>query len=99
MRPQNFEQIQEILSARKEELSRDYGVAEIGIFGSYARNEATAASDIDVLVEFSAPIGFFKFLELEERLGEWLGAKVDLVSKPALKPYIGRQILAEVVML
>jgi len=38
-------------------------------------------------------------LELEDRLSEWLGAKVDLVTKAALKPHIGRRILNEVVML
>jgi predicted nucleotidyltransferase len=44
-------------------------------------------------------VGFFKFLELEERLSEWLGAKVDLVTRAALKPHIGRRILSEVAML
>lgn len=51
-----------------------------------------------MLVEFRSPIGFFKFLELEELLAERLGGKVDLVSKKALKPEIGRTILSEVVM-
>jgi len=44
-------------------------------------------------------LGFFKFLELEERLSEWLGATVDLVAKSALKPHIGNHILNEVAML
>ena len=69
------------------------------MFGSYVRGEATEESDVDVLVEFNRSIGFFKFLELEERLGEWLGVKVDLVTKAALKPHIGRHILNEVAML
>ena len=98
MRPE-LKKIQAILRERREELARDYGVASIGIFGSYIRGEATDDSDIDILVEFDRPIGFFKFLELEERLGEWLGAKVDLVTKAALKPHIGRRILSEVAMI
>jgi hypothetical protein len=85
------------LAKLKDELREDYGVGEIGLFGSIARGEATSDSDIDVLVEFARPIGFFKFLELEEYLTERLGRKVDLVSKKALKPHIGARILEEVV--
>ena len=44
-------------------------------------------------------MGFFKFLELEEHLEKSIGKKVDLVSKKALKPTIGRYILEEVVPL
>ncbi|HDI23863.1 MAG TPA: nucleotidyltransferase, partial [Thermoplasmatales archaeon] len=51
----------------------------------------------DILVEFEKPLGFFKFLELEECLSKLIGRKVDLVSKKALKPHIGKHILEEVV--
>ncbi len=92
-------EIETILRHRRDELVRDYGVTEIGIFGSYVRGEATRNSDIDILVDFDRPVGFFKFLELEEKLSNWLGAKVDLVTKGALKPHIGRRIMEEVSML
>ena len=94
-----LEQIQRILREQRGVLAAQYDVTAIGVFGSSVRDEATEDSDIDILVEFRHPPGFFKFLELEERLGEWLGAKVDLVTKAALKPRIGRHILEEVVML
>lgn len=94
-----LDRLKKILRGHREEMSRDYGVAAIGIFGSYVRGEATAESDIDILVEFDKPIGFFRFLELEEKLSGWLGAPVDLVTKAALKPNIGRHILEEVAML
>ncbi len=80
-----------------EELKKKYYVSKIGIFGSYARGEAGENSDIDILVEFEKPIGFFKFLELEEYLSDLLEIKVDIVSKKALKPHIGKNILKEVV--
>ena len=99
MKPRNLKEIEAILRVRRDELARDYGVAEIGVFGSYVRGEATGESDIDILVAFSKPMGFFKFLELEELLSQWLGAKVDLVTKAALKPHIGRRILSEAAML
>jgi uncharacterized protein len=94
-----LKEIEAILRERRNQLAIDYGVTEIGIFGSCVRGDASSDSDIDILVGFNRPVGFFKFLELEERLSEWLGAKVDLVTKAALKPHIGRRILSEVAML
>jgi len=91
------EELRAILSQHKEKLKQRYKVKAIGIFGSFVRDEQHEDSDVDILVEFERPIGFFRFLELEEHLCELLGAKVDLVSKKALRPYIGRAILQEVV--
>ena len=68
MSPPSLDQIEACLRGHRGEMARDYGVAEIGVFGSFVRGEATEHSDIDILVEFERPIGFFKFLELEEKL-------------------------------
>ena len=91
-------EILEILRAMKPELGALYNVKTIGIFGSLVRETQHSQSDIDVLVEFEPPIGMFKFLELEDLLSERLGGKVDLVSRKALKPDIGRTVLAEAVL-
>ncbi len=99
MKPPRLKEIEAILRERRDDLARDYGVTEIGVFGSCVRGEASGESDIDILIAFDRPVGFFKFLELEDRLSEWLGAKVDLVTRAALKPHIGRRILSEVAML
>jgi len=93
----SLDEIKEIIKKHKDELKEKYSVKEIGIFGSFARGEAKEDSDIDILVEFEKPIGFFKFLELEEYLSNLIGREVDLVSKKALKPNIGKHILEEVV--
>ncbi len=85
------------LNLHLPELRKKYHVQTLGIFGSVARGEARRNSDIDILVEFSRPIGFFAFIELEHRLSKILGKKVDLVSKPALKPIARQSILHEVV--
>lgn len=90
-------EIKRILLAHKQELREKYGVREIGIFGSYVRKENRKNSDIDILVQIEKPMGFFKFIKLERYLSELLGTKVDLVTKKALKPYIGQRILAEVI--
>jgi len=95
MKPLN--EIKEIIREHKVELAEDFGVSEIGIFGSVARGEARDDSDVDVLVEFNRPIGLIRFMSLEYYLQELFGGtKVDLVARKALKPYIGRVILQEV---
>jgi len=93
----SLNRIKEIIEKHKDELKKQYGVKEIGIFGSFVRGEAKEDSDVDILVEFERPIGFFKFLELEEYLSKLIDRKVDLVSKKALKSHIGKYILEEVV--
>jgi len=89
-------EIKDILAEHKSEIQKKFNVKDIGIFGSYVRGRQKAKSDIDVLVEFSEPIGLLKFMELEEYLQTLFGVKVDLVSKKALKPHIGKRILEEV---
>ena len=90
-------EIKSIIQSHKTELSEIYGVSEIGIFGSVVRGEAQENSDIDVLVEFRRTIGFVTFMRLSFYLEELFGKKVDLVTKNALKPRIGKVILDEVV--
>jgi predicted nucleotidyltransferase len=92
-----LDEIKRILEEYKPIMEEEFKVKEIGIFGSYVRGEQEEDSDIDILVEFSEPVGFFTFLDLEEYLKELLGIKVDLVSKKALKPTIGQYILQEMI--
>lgn len=88
--------IDERLKRIKSVLKEKYNVENIGYFGSYARGEQTEESDIDILVEFSKPIGW-EFVELKEYLEENLGKKVDLVTLNALKPQLKDDILKEVI--
>ena len=90
-------EIKRILEVHKEEFRKDYRVKEIGLFGSYVREEQTQTSDIDVLVEFEKPVGLLEFVGLKNHLSDLLGVKVDLVMKKALKLRIGDRILNEVV--
>lgn len=88
--------IRDILLQNKDELARTYRVKSLGVFGSFVRGEYRDNSDIDILVEFIENPGLIDFIALENRLGELLGAKVDLVMKDGLKPAIGERILREV---
>ncbi|HHV80540.1 TPA: nucleotidyltransferase family protein, partial [bacterium] len=82
----------------REELKIKYSVREIGIFGSYVRNEQGQSSDVDILVEFEKTPSLLEFISLENYLSDILGVKVDLVMKDSLKPNIGRHILEEVIL-
>lgn len=92
----NFEEIKEMLQKHKGEFKEQYGLKEIGIFGSYVRGEQNEKSDLDILVELENPIGFVRFFKLENSLSQLLGVQVEIVTKKALKLHIGKRILQEV---
>lgn len=81
----------------KGELQEQFKVIEMGIFGSYVRNEQRKKSDLDILVEFEKPPSLFKFIELEDYLKNILGISVDLVRKKALREELKDIILREIV--
>ena len=91
-----IEEIEKLITYNKKEFYEKYGLITIGIFGSYSRGEQNTDSDLDLLVEVQRPMGFVKFMRLENHLSQLLGVKVDMVTKKALKPHIGKRILQEV---
>jgi predicted nucleotidyltransferase len=72
------------LAAIKPILQAKYPLSALAIFGSYARNEATESSDVDVLVELNGKIGI-KFIDLAEEIEACLGIKTDVISRNGLK--------------
>ena len=92
-------EIQQILRAQKPYLTEEYGITEIGVFGSYVRGEQRPDSDVDILIELERPprISLIGLVELEYYLGDLLGVKADLVIKKNLRKRIGSRILSEVV--
>lgn len=81
----SIEEIKTAIKKHKNDLQVKYKIKTIAIFGSYARGEQTAGSDIDLLVDFSEPIGL-EFVDLASDLESIVDNKVDLVSKAAVKP-------------
>ncbi len=71
---------------------KKYNVKEIGFFGSFARNEMTDKSDIDVLVEYSRGTTIFDIVKMKQELYELIGRKIDLVSKRAVRKRIMENI-------
>jgi hypothetical protein len=78
-------QIQEELAKLKPELVKRFFVSSIGLFGSYVRNEQKEESDLDIIVDFSQPVGI-EFIDLADFLEDNLRTKVDLVSLNGIKP-------------
>ena len=74
---------------------RKYPVKRASLFGSYARQEARAESDIDILVEFSSTISLIEFVTIQLELEDTFGKKVDLVEVSTLKPQLKANILKE----
>ncbi len=91
------ENIKKVLNRHKKVLQTKFNVKEMGIFGSYVRNEQKKQSDLDILVEFEEVPSFFQFIELEDYLKDILGVSVDLVRKKALREELREIILRETV--
>ena len=88
--------IRQALTAHREELRQKYKVAQLAVFGSYARGEQTRNSDVDILVEFEAGGKTFdNYMELKFLLESILKRRVDLVLKSAIRHEIRERILAE----
>ena len=94
----NKSEVLEKLTLFRDE-QKKYSVRGLYLFGSYAREEAGAESDLDLLVEFEpdARIGLFEFARLRRRLSELLGREVDLVTHDAIRPEMREDILREAV--
>ncbi|MDB5222551.1 MAG: polymerase subunit beta [Chitinophagaceae bacterium] len=78
-------EIIKILKEHKRDLFNKYPIGSLALFGSYSRGDFQEGSDVDVLVEFTHPVGM-EFIRLSHDLEDILNKEVDLVSKPAIKP-------------
>ncbi len=90
-------EILEKLRKKANYLEKSYGVTQIGLFGSFVRNEKKADSDIDLLVSLQkGHKDFFNYMRLKQYLEDLLGREVDLVTKPAIKDRLKDKILQQV---
>ena len=85
-----------ILTAHRERLT-PYRVKSLALFGSVARDEARSDSDVDILVEFERPVGYFGFFDLKEYLESLLRARVDLATSGSLKEDVGAAVTKDLI--
>ena len=78
-------------------LRERYSVCTLSIFGSYARGEQTAESDLDLLVEFEKTPGLLAFVNMQHRLEDRLGVSVDLATRPMIGPRLQSRVQADLV--
>lgn len=88
--------IKQILTHLKPELADKYHVSSIGLFGSVVRDDFDSSSDIDIIVDFSQPIGI-EFIDLADYIEGKLSKRVDLVSRRGIKEKYYRAIEPEIV--
>lgn len=94
----NYSDIQKTLSENKELIFHRFPLLEMGIFGSFVKNEQTENSDLDILIDYDKKKKF-SLLDvscLQKYLSELLGMNVDIALKSSLKPAIGYYVLKEV---
>ena len=90
-------EISTILRQHSNVLAEKYGIAIVGIFGSYVRGEQKPGSDLDLLAEILRPISLLKLIGAELYLSDLLGVKVDLVPKRNIRKELREDILNEAV--
>lgn len=92
-------EIQSTIAAEKDEIRRRYRAEIKGIFGSYARGDFHADSDLDLLVDFDEGANLLDLVGLQQFLEDKLGCKVDLVSRRSLRTELRTSILNEMISL
>jgi len=93
----SLKEIRKIIKSNERALREKFKAVKFYLFGSYARGEQTPESDIDLLVEFSEPVGMFGFVDLKFKLEEIFGKRIDLGTPKGLKPLIKDKILNEAI--
>ena len=88
-------EVVEALRAHRETLADRFGVTRLALFGSFARDQATDSSDIDILVGFNGPATSRSYFGVQFYLEDLLGRRVDLVTtkalRPRFRPYVERE--------
>lgn len=90
-------EILHLLQKHKATLSERFGVTALALFGSVARNQASADSDVDILVHFSGPTTSKNYFGTQFYLEDLIGRPVDLATdkavRPELRPYVKREAI------
>lgn len=86
------DQVLQLLDAHKATLAERFGVTDLALFGSTARDTAEQGSDIDILVSFDGPASSKRYFGVQFYLEDLLACPVDLVTEKALRPELRRYV-------
>lgn len=93
----NRDNVLNVLRAHKATLAQRFGVTELALFGSFARDQATDDSDVDILVRFDMPPNWQRYFGAQGYLEDLLGRPVDLATNQDLRveirPYVEREVI------
>ena len=78
------------------EFLKSQGASKISIFGSYARNDHSPESDLDIMVDFSDRKSLIDLIGMEQELSDMIGIKVDLLTERSISPYILDEIRKDI---
>lgn len=92
-------QIKEEIKEKIISILVKHGIKRILVFGSYARNEATPKSDLDLIVDFPEGTSLLDHVGIEIELSEALNMKIDLLSQNGISPYIKDHVLKEAIVI
>lgn len=92
-----LQEIRNLLREHRDVLAQRYGIAVVGVFGSYVLGEESSESDLDLLVDFLRPVSLLELVGAELYLSELVGIKVDLVPRRDLRAELRDIILQETV--
>ncbi|MBU4232121.1 MAG: nucleotidyltransferase family protein [Desulfobacterales bacterium] len=94
--------ISELLQQKRQqvlEIAEGHGARNVRLFGSVARGETTATSDLDLLIDMEPGRSLLDIVAIKQDLEELLGCKVDVVTEAAISPYLRDKVLHEAVRL
>ena len=91
------DEVLETLRTRKQDLTESFGVVSLALFGSFARDEACATSDLDLLVRFDGPATSQAYFGVQFYIEDLLGRRVDLVTDKALRPEMRHRVEREAI--
>jgi len=91
------DEILAFLHEHRDDMARRFGVISMGLFGSFARNEATEESDIDIVVEIKNTNKFMNFFDLKYYLEKHLNHPVDLGIESTLKPAAKESVRRDII--
>ena len=97
MTPMNRDEVLDLLRTHKPTLEQRFGITKLALFGSFARDQASESSDVDVLVWFDGPATSRSYFGVQFYIEDLLDRQVDLVTDKALRselrPYVEREAL------